>query len=302
MTNKDKEFLTKLLQRACDDDGRDVTVLSQSSPNNDGRPCIIIKPNKSEDDISLSSCLYFDEYSEEPLPLIAARIYKDYLKSLKKTDLNAAVEKFARSLSEFKPERIKAKLLNAENNQNRMQTSVYAKFLDLIVVYYVDGGYFKDNHITVDITPSLMEQWGVNIHELNDIALKNSFSETNVISIKEILSDRFNIPIEMLDSLPDDIHKMYAISNTSFDEGAINMLNFKLLDKIAKELDDDLIIIPSSIHEVLVSAASSAGLQSASELNGFIQAVNNAEVEKDKMLSNHGYYYNRESQLIVALE
>ena len=80
--------------------------------------------------------------------------------------------------------------------------------------------------------------------------------------------------------------KIYTTNNKLF--GAISML---FLEN-EKDIDEDgVYIIPSSIHEVILLPKKMC--ESEEYINNVISEVNNSSVEKQEVLSEHAYYYNK---------
>ena len=77
--------------------------------------------------------------------------------------------------------------------------------------------------------------------------------------------------------------------------GASMMMLADKLDDIVKEKGvDELYVIPSSIHEVLVIPKTENGL-TKSEVDTMICDINEAVVAPDDRLSNHAYIYKKGS-------
>ena len=76
------------------------------------------------------------------------------------------------------------------------------------------------------------------------------------------------------------------------------MLYPDVLKKLADTVNDDLVIIPSSIHEVLLLPERLAG--TSRSLNEMVQEVNRQGVEPMDRLSDHVYYFRREGCLITV--
>ena len=69
------------------------------------------------------------------------------------------------------------------------------------------------------------------------------------------------------------------------------MLYPRVLKEFAESLGEDLIILPSSIHEVLLTP-SNVSLP-PEELNEMVQAINQSDVPAEERLSDHIYYFSR---------
>lgn len=76
-----------------------------------------------------------------------------------------------------------------------------------------------------------------------------------------------------------------------------------LYDDILKELSDlfekDLIILPSSIHEVLILAADENDRQNLDHYTAMVKEVNASQLQDEEILSDHAYYYCRHSHLLT---
>lgn len=84
---------------------------------------------------------------------------------------------------------------------------------------------------------------------------------------------------------------LYVLTNSRGINGAACMLYPHVLKEFAESLGEDLIILPSSIHEVLLTP-SSVSLP-PEELNEMVQAINQSDVPAEDRLSDHIYYFSR---------
>ena len=91
---------------------------------------------------------------------------------------------------------------------------------------------------------------------------------------------------------------MYFLSNQAYFHGAAAVLYEGVLKKIADQIDSDLIVLPSSTHEVLLIPS-----RLWPDADGFaelIQDINQTQVEEEEWLSDHPYRYLRETDQLVA--
>ena len=73
----------------------------------------------------------------------------------------------------------------------------------------------------------------------------------------------------------------------------------RLLKRIADFLEDNLIIIPSSIHEVLIIPENAAKPDySMEDFQSMITDINETELTDDEVLSDHAYLYERETGIL----
>ena len=88
---------------------------------------------------------------------------------------------------------------------------------------------------------------------------------------------------------------MFVLSNKRKMNGASIILYNEQLEQLSDKLNDDLLIMPSSIHEVLAVPASS---MDAADLKQMVREVNNTEVSEQEILGYSVYRYNRETGTI----
>ena len=94
----------------------------------------------------------------------------------------------------------------------------------------------------------------------------------------------------MIGEMPPE-NAMYVISNNRGINGAISMLYENELHTLAENLETDLYIMPSSIHEVI---AVSSDMGDPNELAQMVAEINMDQVSLDERLSNQVYHYDKD--------
>ena len=89
---------------------------------------------------------------------------------------------------------------------------------------------------------------------------------------------------------------MYVLTNQNKLNGASCILYEHLLELFADRLGADLYILPSSVHEVILIPATSD--TSFAELSRMVKEVNETQVSPEEILSDHVYYFSRNSRSI----
>lgn len=84
---------------------------------------------------------------------------------------------------------------------------------------------------------------------------------------------------------------LWIISNNRGIDGAVSMLYENELHELAENLESDLYILPSSVHEVL---AVSTELTEPEELAQMVAEVNMQKVALEERLSNQVYHYDKD--------
>ena len=77
------------------------------------------------------------------------------------------------------------------------------------------------------------------------------------------------------------------------------MLRTDLLDRFAKAQESDLIILPSSVHEVLLLPAMDD--EDVAELRRTVQDINEKKVKEEEWLSDEVYYFRRSTGTVELI-
>ena len=92
---------------------------------------------------------------------------------------------------------------------------------------------------------------------------------------------------------------MYILSNTCGINGATVVLYEDILKDFAGKIQEDVIILPSSIHEVLLVPNSK--VHDIEEMKAMVEHINRTEVSKTDVLSDNVYLYSREKNLMTMI-
>ena len=84
---------------------------------------------------------------------------------------------------------------------------------------------------------------------------------------------------------------MYVLTNYRKHYGASEILDKYILQEISDKLESDLIVLPSSVHDVIILAKDKR--MRYRELAGMVKEINATEVLPEEFLSNHVYVYER---------
>ena len=140
---------------------------------------------------------------------------------------------------------------------------------------YVDLG----NGMTVKITNELLKHSGLELDKLERVAIENTIADSHYTTIAQALGMPF---LEGLCGI-------YVLSNSSQVRGASAVLNKALLKEIAdKHSTDKVVILPSSIHEVLVIPYDD-NVKDAMALTEMAKSVNAEVVVPEEQLGDMAY-------------
>ncbi len=192
--------------------------------------------------------------------------------------------------------RIVFQLVNYESNRERLSDVPHFRFLDLAVIFccLLDSGPFTS--ATILIHNRHLQFWSITPDELSALARENtprllSYELTDMADLLRDLTGQNMLP----DVLPDTGHAspIYVLSNQSRRNGSGCILYRDLLKEFADRLNSDLYILPSSVHEVLLLPV--CGGASATDLSGMVKDVNLSQLSAEEILSDHVYYFSRET-------
>lgn len=262
---------------------------------------------------------YYDEYlngrEEEE---IISEILELFLKNYGKVSFD--ISEFA-DFSKIK-DRIAYKVISIKKNKRLLNKVPHIKKMDLALVFYCIIKCNKNENATTIIYNQHLDMWGVGLDEIYKAAMENTPKilphEIKSMSdiIKEMLEDGSDYNEvhedgcygdEELDILADKLMEeltcesiepqMFVLTNVFRLNGAATMFYDGVLKKFAKEWQSDLIILPSSIHEVILIPMEEG--MKISDFKSMINEVNDEEVDPAEVLSDHAYIYIREADEIT---
>ena len=92
---------------------------------------------------------------------------------------------------------------------------------------------------------------------------------------------------------------MKILTNSRKTYGACSILYPEVLEQVAEQMEGDIYLIPSSVHEML--ALPKEQERSGEELQAMIAEVNSTEISPEEVLSDHLYFFSRKDKEIRML-
>ncbi len=207
-------------------------------------------------------------------------------------------------------DRITYRVINTRDNLSLLKDTVSFPFQDLSIVFYLFLQQSPIGQMTALIHKRHMEQWHTTPEELLALARKNTplILPPELKSMDEVMDEIAKAHMEddyypgVIDTLfPDQEYSpLYVLGNTTGLHGACVMLYPDVLKNFADRLDRDLVILPSSIHEVLLLPYDDS--ITFSELSDMVSEINRNEVSVEDRLSNHVYFYSRMADEIILAQ
>lgn len=201
-------------------------------------------------------------------------------------------------------EKIVFQFINFEQNKELLKNIPHRKYLDLAIIYRFLISIEEEGIKSFIINNSVLDKLGYLEEDLYERAVVNTekiFTPT-IRSMNDAIRyilDNNNAPNEMIEEFASDRQTekiMWIISNPLGINGAISMFYEDKLYNLANNINSDLYIMPSSIHEVI---AVSSKFGNADDLAKLVREVNLQEVSLNERLSNQVYYYDRELRKVI---
>lgn len=147
------------------------------------------------------------------------------------------------------------------------------------------GNDDNNNNMSTVVTHELLESSGVSREELRVYARRNLKETVRIQSMSEVLSGLMG---DMAMEVPEPDVMIYVASNESRINGAAVMLLENVLKDFCKQHNlDSIYIIPSSLHEVILTSAK----MPLCEIDSMIRDVNSSQVDPWDQLSDHVYTF-----------
>lgn len=230
--------------------------------------------------------------------------------------------------------KIAYKVINYDMNREMLKTVPHLHILDLAIVFNIVIEEDAYNSATAMIKKEHLDMWQVSKKEIEEVALTNTpeLMPPVIMRMEDLLAEMIINDISMQwddedeqeqwdfvkedcaygghpkekvsEYVREEIEKMkyddkidmYVLTNEKRINGAGTMFYDGLLKKFADKIEKDLIIIPSSVHEVILIPKDNE--ISDEEINEMIGEVNENELETVEILSNHMYLYCRRDDRI----
>lgn len=203
-------------------------------------------------------------------------------------------------------DKIVCRLVSYEKNSKLLEDIPHIRFLDLAIIFYCLVTENKDGIGSIRISNKIMENWNMTVKMLYQVAIYNterlfpkvfcslqSMLESMLVSGTKEMSEAF---YDAYDYNLQDVKAPFILTNRRGINGAAVMLYPDCLKEIGKMAGDDLYIIPSSIHELIIVPDY---IQThPKELRRMVKEVNTSCVAAEEVLSDMIYKYSVEKNVI----
>lgn len=181
------------------------------------------------------------------------------------------------------------RIINYEKNKELLKYTPHERFLDLAVTYRWAAYRNHDGMASALVRNKELLMWGIS----KDQMMKDARENTEKIFPPVMRKIQSVLPIHIIEEeIP-----LFVMSNGDYMNGASVILYKDVLRDFAKYMEHDLYILPSSIHEVIILLDNEYA-KAPEELARMVRETNRIVVDREEILSDHVYYYDREKDEI----
>lgn len=193
-------------------------------------------------------------------------------------------------------ERLYHKLVHYEKNKKMLEDVPHIRWNDLAVVFYYAMEQDVVGRATITIRKEHLAIWKQEEGMLFAIAQENMRRDMPelLVPMKELLEEMTGVELEKQYDVP-----MYVLTNKEKIFGASVLLYSEKLQELAEKTGKNLLILPSSVHEVLLMP------DEEDREYGFyrqmVEEVNTTQVDPEEVLSYSLYCYDRQRKEIKEI-
>lgn len=187
-------------------------------------------------------------------------------------------------------EHLRIRLINYGKNTELLKDIPYIRWNDLAAVFFYEIPGWEDGKAGIVIKNSHLALWKETAETLYGDALKNMKNrmEEDLFSLADLFTEK---QVPGIAQLP----PVYVLTNRTRQYGAAAMLYSGKMKELADTMGSDLVILPSSVHELLLLPDNDGMYHRWREM---VREVNRTVVEPEEVLSDHIYRYSRKKDAV----
>lgn len=308
---KIEDFAGYILKRLKDTYGAQRSIELKTVQKNNGVSLLALA--MENDESGFGPAIYVNPYHTQYLlgNMNLDEIVEDIMMLEKTTRLSGTTGMNKIGDYESVRHKIVFRLINAGWNKELLEDVPHIPYLDLAIIFCLSLGETEYGTLTAVIHNKHMEYWNCSVKDLWRNAADNTPREypLEVRNMDDIICDMVKAKLgdefetSLLSTLlcdADVCRSMYVISNSSGIYGAGCILYKDALKNMAEKLGSDLIVIPSSVHEMLVTRYMPES--NVEELSDMVKKINQTDVAEEDRLSDEVYLYCRDAEQIKRMK
>ena len=199
--------------------------------------------------------------------------------------------------------RLAFRLLSKERNKETLENCVYKEFLDLAAIVTFCAEIDEQGVKAIRVTHDLAELWNVSKEEILQAAEENT-EALFPVRMEPILDTLCRVADISRDDLPEEVlaeedsPQIMVLTNYLGVNGATVLLYDSFLQQVYEKLRGKFIILPSSIHEVIVMPLASA--PPITDSQKMVEQINRSAVKEEEILSDSVYLYDGEKVILAC--
>ncbi len=202
------------------------------------------------------------------------------------------------------------RIVNEKQSRHLDQDVITFGYLDFTVVLCVE---LPEENTFFCLTRKDAQEWEIEIEELINLAMDNTYEKSDfrfcslmcfIELIEKYPWTYMQGPSALLDIAEKDYDKkqenIYLISNSNLRNGACVLMYPKKLDEFAQRVDSDLIILPSSLNELII--LTNGEWTDYKEISSIVACVNDSCVSDDELFSYTIYKYDKSLRTLDVID
>lgn len=192
---------------------------------------------------------------------------------------------------------VTSRFINRERNAGYIanRPDIALKESPISIIFDVDLSEITKQNMSIPVTFSLIDNWGITIPDLEKTARENNprLCPASIQSIGQMLLQEF--PDAGGLEVP---NLLYVITNENLTHGAITV-TYPGVEEYLKQLMGNFYLIPSSVHEMLAVSRNAVSPHFLAEM---IQEINEVHVAAGDVLDNVPYILENGRLIPVQIE
>lgn len=296
------DHICRLLEKRMGKNGylKRQTAFRNNSARNDA---VYLMCDGMELSPSIRVAPYFEEYQTgKPMEEIVSELYEQLTQAPPEFDFDlGGLDRF-----EQQKEHVIFRLIHYDSNREQLEQLPHMRLYDLAVVFCLYLQETKEGCVTALIQNRHIESWGCTVEQLYELASENTprLLPWRLQSLEGMLRDYLaqEMGTDRDTLFPESsrtgaLPKLFVLTNACGIYGASCILYGTVLEYLADSFMQDLYILPSSVHEVILVPASPEF--TVEKLEGIVKDANRTEVDEEERLSDRVYLYSRSEKRIL---
>lgn len=248
--------------------------------------------------------LYYEQYQNGHMTM--DEVIKDICRIGCSNFISGNKESLQLMKFEMVKEKLRFKVVNKAANLELLEDVIFVPVLDLAMVFYILLNRDEVGEITTYVSKRQAEWWGVSVEALKAKAIENTQRNFPAVisTLMEALDENMGGGwVEGFSECQQDecedeeqVYPLYIVTNQLWFNGAGCFLYDDLLKAFAAAINSDLMILPTSVHEILVIPDDER--LDYQSLNEMVRNINIQEVSEEDVLSNQVYRYCRAEDVL----